>query len=296
MLDQAEVGDLDPIADEEEVARLDVQVLQAVLLVHVIESDGRVADVAEEGVAGDADQAGREALLEGVVEILIGQLHDDNELAFDDLDAVHGQDEGVADFLDAVEGLQLLLGARPIGVQRVEVAVDELDGLEQAAGRLAFPGFAKAAAAEGLDEAIPGNRLRIGLAYETHVLSLIVPLRPCSSQFARPRSLRRSLRSAGRSAPFGPGAVSGGWGSPWASLRSSPASLPLPPALAPSLRLCARSSEKAARSNRAGKSPACRNRLIRITLETRCHARVGRSRAIVQSLGNPLSRIIITSR
>ena len=62
VLDQAEVGDLDVVADEEQVVRLDVEVLEVVLLVHVVERLGGVAQVAEQLVARDADQAGRLAL------------------------------------------------------------------------------------------------------------------------------------------------------------------------------------------------------------------------------------------
>ena len=89
VLDQAEVGHLDAVADQEQVARLDVEVLQVVLLVHVVERFGRVAEVAQQVVARNADQAGRLALLEQVVQALVGQLHDDDQLAVDDLDAVH---------------------------------------------------------------------------------------------------------------------------------------------------------------------------------------------------------------
>ena len=63
-----------------------------------------------------------------------------------------------------LRALQFLLGADAVDVERVEVAVDELDGLEQAAGRLALPDLAEAAAAERFDQAIAGNRLRIGFA------------------------------------------------------------------------------------------------------------------------------------
>ena len=106
VLDQAEVADLDAVADEEEVARLDVEVLEVVLLVHVVEAFGRVPDVAQQGVARDADQARRQALLEGVVQAAVGQLHDDDQLAADVLDAVHRQDERMAHLLDALEGLR----------------------------------------------------------------------------------------------------------------------------------------------------------------------------------------------
>src|SRR5262249_45219075 len=59
--------------------------------------------------------------------------------------------------------------AGAVHVQRVEVAVDELDRLEQAAGRFALPGLAEAAAAQGFDQAVAGDRLRVWLPNETHV-------------------------------------------------------------------------------------------------------------------------------
>ena len=58
VLDQAEIGDLDAVADEEQIARLDVEVLQLVLFVHVVERFGGVAQVAQQIVARNADQAG----------------------------------------------------------------------------------------------------------------------------------------------------------------------------------------------------------------------------------------------
>src|SRR5262249_33783002 len=91
-----------------------------------------------------------------------------DELAVDDLDAVHGQDERVADLLDAVEGLELLLGAGPVHVEGVEVAEDELDRLEQPARGLALPGLAEAATPQGLDQAVTGDGLLVGLPRQAH--------------------------------------------------------------------------------------------------------------------------------
>ena len=48
------------------------------------------------------------------------------------------------------------------------VGPDDLEGLEEAAWGLALPGLAKTAAAQGLDESIPGDWLRVRLPYETH--------------------------------------------------------------------------------------------------------------------------------
>ena len=61
----------------------------------------------------------------------IGQLGDDDQLAVDDLDPLQGEEERVADLLDAVERLQLAGGAA-----LVEAAEDDLDRLGQSAGDL----------------------------------------------------------------------------------------------------------------------------------------------------------------
>ena len=52
--------------------------------------------------------------------------------------------------LDALQRPQFLGGGRAA----LEVAEDELDGLEEAAGGLALPDLAEAAAAQRLDEAV----------------------------------------------------------------------------------------------------------------------------------------------
>ena len=81
----------------------------------------------------------------------------------DDLDAVERRTNGWRTSLTRSQGLAAPARPGAVAVERVEVAVDELDGLEQAAGGLALPDFAEAAAAERLDEAVAGNRFRIWL-------------------------------------------------------------------------------------------------------------------------------------
>ncbi len=144
-------------AHQEEVARLDVQVLQAVLEVHHVERLGRLAQVADQLAARYPRLAGLLPVHQDVVQALVGQLHDDDEFVVDALDAVHRQDERVADGLDEVEGPQLLLGAAAVAVQAVVVgAGNELDRLEEAAGRLA------PALAERFDQAVAGDWLQVG--------------------------------------------------------------------------------------------------------------------------------------
>ena len=55
--DQAEVADLDAAADDQQVFRLDVQVLQGELLPHVVERLRGIAEMGEQFVARDSRQA-----------------------------------------------------------------------------------------------------------------------------------------------------------------------------------------------------------------------------------------------
>ena len=145
VLHQAEVGDLDAVADQKQVARLDVEVLEAVLLDEVIEAVGGVAHVAEQFVARDAGPARLLVFDVQIVQALVGQFHDDDQFAADDVDAFDREDERVADFLDPLQGLVFLLGTESVAVEGIEVAVDELDGLVDAAGGDAFPHLAEPA-------------------------------------------------------------------------------------------------------------------------------------------------------
>ena len=96
----------------------------------------------------------------------IGQLHDDDELAVDDVEAFEREDIGMANGLDTAEGFEFLLGALAAVVGAGKVAEDELDGLVQAARRFRFPNFAEAAAAESFDEPVARNRF--GMAFDPH--------------------------------------------------------------------------------------------------------------------------------
>ncbi len=162
LVDQAEVGELDVVADEEQVGRLDVEVLQAVPEVDEVEGFGGLAHVAEQLVAVDAALPGGPALGEEVGEVAVGQFHDEDEFAVEDFNAVDGQQKGVAHGLDELDGPEFEAGGVLGPGLDVGVALDELDGLEDAAGRLALPDFAEAAAAERFDEPVAGQGLGAG--------------------------------------------------------------------------------------------------------------------------------------
>src|SRR5437870_4053136 len=83
MFHQAEVGYFYPVAKEEKVARLDIEVLQVMLLVHVVERFRGVSNVAQQRIAGNADQAGVLTLNKRIVKTFVGQLHDNDKLAVD---------------------------------------------------------------------------------------------------------------------------------------------------------------------------------------------------------------------
>src|SRR5262249_50269665 len=123
---------------------------------------------AEQLVARQAGQARLAARDEPVVQAPVGQLHDDDQIVADDLDAVQGEDERVADGLDALDGMQLFEGTIGARVEGTLLAVDELDGLGQAAGGLALPDLAEAAAAERFEQAVAGNGDGDGVLFGAH--------------------------------------------------------------------------------------------------------------------------------
>ncbi len=87
------------------------------------------------------------ALAEPVPQVAVGQLHHDHQPAVDDVVAVQREQVRVADLLDPLERLEFLLGvADEVVVLTAQVAVDDLDGLEDAAGRFGPPDFAETAA------------------------------------------------------------------------------------------------------------------------------------------------------
>ena len=137
--------------------------LEIVLLVHMVERLGRIAEITQERIPWNAHQAGVLAFDVGVVQAAVCQFHDDDQLAVDVLNPVQGKNERMADFLDPLQSLQFLLGVDGVDIEGLQVAVDKLDRLEQAARRLALPDFAETAAAQRFDQAVAGDRLRVWL-------------------------------------------------------------------------------------------------------------------------------------
>ncbi len=103
-----------------------------------------------------------------IEQALVGQLHDDDEGALDDLNTVHRQEERMADGADGIEGLELQLRIGPLGVEGVELVADDFDGLEEASGGLALPDFAESALAERFHETVAGQQFRLRLQKQRH--------------------------------------------------------------------------------------------------------------------------------
>ena len=149
-VDEAEVGHLDVITNKEKVARLDIEVLQTVFEVEQIEHLGRLAQVEQQVHAGHAGQARLLALGQQVVQAAVGQFHDDDQFAADVFNALQRKQKGMTQRLDVLEGPEFLFGTVEVVAEEVAVGTaDELDGLVQAAGGLALPDLAEAAAAQG---------------------------------------------------------------------------------------------------------------------------------------------------
>src|SRR5262249_29094241 len=154
VLDQPEVGHLDAPAQDQQVLRLDVEVLEPVDLVHEVQRLGGVAQVAEQFAARHAGQPGIAARLVALLEAEVGQLSDDQEPAVDHLVTLERQEEGVADRLDPVQRAALLLGARA-----GHVAEDDLQRLEDPAWGLTLPDLAVATRTEPIKKVIARDRL-----------------------------------------------------------------------------------------------------------------------------------------
>jgi hypothetical protein len=169
ILDQPEIRHLDVIKNKEQVLRLDIQVLQLVLGVHQIQGFRRFQQIADELVARDSGQTLLPAFAKTVPDRAIGQLHHYDELIVNDIEAFQRQDERMMDGLDAIKGLELLVGSGVIVAGLgAKVAVHELDGFEEPARSLGFPDFAEAAPADPLNEAVALDRLRTALNPHGH--------------------------------------------------------------------------------------------------------------------------------
>src|SRR5262249_14830673 len=101
----------------------------------------------------------------------VGQLHDDQELSVDDVETLQRQDKRMVDGLDAAEGFQFLLGAAAIAIARcLQVAVDELDGLEQTPRRLSFPDLAETSPTQTFDQSLSGYRFVLRSNLQRHAI------------------------------------------------------------------------------------------------------------------------------
>src|SRR5262245_18440925 len=136
------------------------------MLAHQIEHLDGLGEEAEHIAARNAGLALAKPFREHVVKAFVGQFGDDYQLLADAFHAVRRQKEGMTQILDAQDGLQLFVGLGAVSLNALEIAVDELDLLEKAAGNFAFPNFAEAPATEGSDQTVAWNGLSVGLLGE----------------------------------------------------------------------------------------------------------------------------------
>src|SRR5208283_1793923 len=94
--------------------------------------------------------------------------HDDEELAVDDVVAFERENIGMADGLDPAKGLELLFGAHAFIAGGLQVSEDELDRLEEPAGRFDLPDLAEPASAQALAELVSGDGLGLALDPDRH--------------------------------------------------------------------------------------------------------------------------------
>ncbi len=108
VLYEPKIGNFDVVVHQEKVLRFDVEVLQLVLDIHHVESFGALFHVAQQFIARNSRQAGSSAIFEPVEEIAIGQLHNDDEPAFQNIVTLEGENERMTDGFDAAQSFQLL--------------------------------------------------------------------------------------------------------------------------------------------------------------------------------------------
>ena len=99
------------IADEQQIFRFDVEVLQAVPFVDEVEHFGGVPQVNQQLFARDSFEALLAAVVETRFEAALRQFGDDNQPAGEDFDPLDRQQKRMTHLSNAVERFQLALGA-----------------------------------------------------------------------------------------------------------------------------------------------------------------------------------------
>ena len=94
-------------ADEKQVLRLHVEMLQRVAIAKKVEGVGRIAHVPEQLITSNSRQAGAATLVVTVFQTRVGQFCNDREPVVDDFDPFQREQERVADRLDAMKRAEL---------------------------------------------------------------------------------------------------------------------------------------------------------------------------------------------
>ena len=154
VLEQSEVGHLHMPADKQDILGLDIEVLERTDLLEVVERFGGFAEVFDQLVARDSRLPGLPADRELLLEAHVGHFRHDHQLPVDDFNPFEVEQERMVERFHQFE--------RPEFPRRpfvLDAAMDELDGLDQAAGGDGLPDFAVAAGADALAEHVARNRL-----------------------------------------------------------------------------------------------------------------------------------------
>lgn len=101
--EQPEICDLRATSDDQEISRLDVQMLQLVALMEVVERVGDVLHVFQQSVTWDTTGSPFTMLVVDIFQRSIGQLGDDDQLVFNPFESFERQQKRVLDALHSLE-------------------------------------------------------------------------------------------------------------------------------------------------------------------------------------------------
>ena len=149
-MDQPVVGDFDMSGRKEQIARLDVEVLQSVALAEVVESFGRFFEIAEKFGARNSLVPSLEAFGVAILKAALGEFHHDDQRVFQGFKSLDVKEKRMVDrphFAEAVE----FSGGKIVGLVPDR---RDFDRLGDVSGAHRFPDFSRAAATQETGEPV----------------------------------------------------------------------------------------------------------------------------------------------
>jgi hypothetical protein len=154
-LDQTKVRDFHMVAAEKKIFRLHVQMLEPVSLIQQIENLGRFSQIVKQFFSRDAGQTQSSTFAKTVGQALIGQFHDDDQIAIHDFESLDREEIRMSNLADLAKPVQLsAMNAVLPGIDRCQ-----LDGFGQTPRGFGLPNFTKTTSAEIPAEFVAGNGL-----------------------------------------------------------------------------------------------------------------------------------------